>query len=538
MKKKSESGMMIVAAVGISAAVILSFFAIVRFFDFMKNQSIFYLAKNTALSAAEAGSNRSLGAIGLCPDLEELDKRFPGFPLAATGDGLADADGFYDVLEGDVDDAEGKHLGHFKSKAQVLKTFAPVLNNNPIFFVVTTGFGDTSGNKKTYNPQGETVETYAYISDSAKYQIASANQLNIGMGADLSTVTVYGRDLKIEYDESFNIAVSTTATRVGSAFYTNSCFPDPKDWVARVPEGAIVINGKTAEVPQSVQDVVFPVIEDYDLVYFKQLATLAGSYSASDVDIRGDVYPPTWNGSSVVRPEYHVKYTDGKFKIGGVTVHGQVLFVAKGGIIIDGDITLASFDTVYTCGRAFTPVGGACTQASLNAQFTPLGWNPNNSAGRQASRAHLPVLITPVGISIASDFTSRDKDGDMNQLTIQALVYCPKGSIAPVDGAASTALAASAAQHNIVFNGAMIVLDTPDFSTYFQRTTTTTMPPITNPRKYEKNFSISNAQTAPPGIPQFSIIQARFNYPFKVQPLPPVLPTPSFSAMPSMFPSP
>lgn len=170
------------------------------------------------------------------------------------------------------------------------------------------------------------VQAYVRVSNPGDFFAASAGDLSIRYGTDLRGAKVYGRRVNFTGPPANTMIQDLTTLdgisdygAGGPAFLKNSgSCGNPSD-----PTTCAQLAPRDVDNPM-----VFPVLDSARMDYYESLGTvppqIAGQYT-----LQGTINGPP-----------HVYYAPGDIHVSGEIV-GQVVIVAGGNIIIDGDVTRA-----------------------------------------------------------------------------------------------------------------------------------------------------------------------------------------------------
>jgi hypothetical protein len=396
-----------------------------------------------SIRLAETSMNNAMGKVVINPELVGLS------PISDTIDG---------------------------GKTEVFTQYVDTTKFGPCLYLLTVSTRTVGKNQYITN-----LHTYAKVSNVSSYFAAIRfDTLEINPGVQAPDAKVVSENISFNYSTDPGRHIE-----LGSVEYISSISPATTS-TEYDPAGSIRIQDNSG-LPKQISDnsLLFPQILDADMDRLKQIARLTeATHIHRECDFRTrtrtgvgnneiHIFPPGYigtqhndAGTSIVdtyadwraNNSDHVYYCDdpGGMNIQGV-IHGQVLFVSEGPIIISSSVMTAS--TYYQLrGVSYTP--------------DPFLSGPQGGLNVTSSTANQPIFITRGSIRFTSTFYSGPVPPitplEVSTQTIQGLFMAPYGEIIlDVYGPAPFGFAAIHEKLSLDFQGSIILQKQPQFRRTF-----------------------------------------------------------------------
>lgn len=289
------------------------------------------------------------------------------------------------------------------------------------YYVVTSATRTENGREYACK-----LHTYALVANLGDYFAIVSDFFTLSPGMDSSLGKIYAPTLTF-------LTLNGLQTKAADAEYVFSCTSvnndnilnpivnDVSEWLGLgIVPTRIQIAGSNTQLPKQLTNLkTLPVLND-----LTRYETLAGPHTQkslfTDLILDKDIYPPGYEGTEpnlngtsyadnyafhTTNNEHHIYYSSITMVIGNrnllnpVRIHGQVLFVSAGDIILQGDIR--SVDD-------------------------GLDWLPG--AGYiSSSTAHQAVFMTAGNIIIDPSYMNGAPRG--STMTVQGLLFAPNGAL-------------------------------------------------------------------------------------------------------------
>lgn len=371
------------AAFGLSILI----FSVTESTKINTSQMVYFNNMNRVYRLAESGSSSALGQLSIDPTLTTITGTVAG---------------------------EGEYTSYVKQVS------SPSFGT---FYVVTSASRTVGGKDFSCN-----LHTYASVVNLGEYFAAFQNEFILSPGITATNGKIYAPNVTFLISAAVPQRTEALAVEyVYTSLAKNDLVPTetwtPNQWAVSGPAGAIPITPNeifigshptTSALPRQLTTLRnLPSVTHADLTRYRNQL---GGASHIVTQLSGDIFPPGYyTGSGLPDPldmyaghandnRQHVYYAEGDLILGDpnstTTVYGQVLFVATGSIILQGNIVSAAVPSF--------PGGGSTTNHL------------------SSSSAHQAVFITPKDIVIAAAALAPAGGATIN---IQGLMYAPNGQL-------------------------------------------------------------------------------------------------------------
>jgi hypothetical protein len=410
MKQRGEQGVAMAVAFIVAILMGAAVLFVADTYRHISQNKVYLDGMYHAYRLAETGMTEAVGQLTINPDAY-LDPAFNNTMAKPT-------EGRFDV--------------------QVFRRDWPNVENG--YYIVTSATRTIHGRQFATR-----LHTYAQITNVGDYFVAVNDTLNIVGGRNMNPGKVYGKSL--QFDTS-----AVLPTSISTAVYVDSCSPATHTWTP-----AFKSQYNIALTPDNVpfklsQPLLFPQLLDSDIQRYASKAHLdketfapLGANAHKQCNFSGNIYPPGYVGNAPPNDSNldHVYFCGGDMTIEGV-IHGQIVFVSTGNIIISSSVV-----------------------SSTDPNFPGQG---SSSIHVGSSTAHQGVFITRQNIIIANTFLTTPTTVPPLVATqrIEGLFISPNGTIV-------TQLYTDPAHLMLAlnFNGAMILGSNPPISSVFKNGGTT-----------------------------------------------------------------
>lgn len=470
----NQSGFTLAFAVVAAAAGVIMIIGVARLFQRSSHELNYVEATERSFVLAETGLNTAISQLiynsRLCSDTDVTFTAIHAYPETGPGE-------------------EFKNTCFRRAIPQ----------NSDSFFIITSA--TVTANGKSFS---QTLYSYVGIANVAEYFAAVNGDLQISFPTDISEGKVYAQGLLTFDWDSTNSPPNTFLDKAEFYGSLNPAFNNNgnTNWNSTYTDPIKIADITNSNSPiQLANPLLFPQVTPNDQAWYLSLATLTGNHTvvsnfATAADpLWTDIYPPGYDDFNCLGAggcpaantsqnksgdkylghtkdnREHVYYYDGDIHIGKqgstTTIHGQVLFVATGKIVIDGNVR-----SVWNPLDTYMPGAGVAS----------------------SSTAHQAVFIP--GPTFNVDISSSFYVGPgVETEYLEGLFLVPSGTINVVpypDPDIHSRL-------GLQFTGAMILGKQPDFRSVF-----------TAPGGRTYSYMTSLKSNAPPYLPSLSIIYNEF----------------------------
>ena len=442
---KNKNGFTTPIAIGVSVVTIVLIMSMARTIQVSTQQTVQNNRMDNMNRLLETGLYHAIGSLATNPDLYDLIDpdtfHGKGFAYPLIDDPDAQPDPIVNGFQNYVFPSNVVPGGYYVVTNAVMPVVAEILQSDSDGDPIPDGMGGFEIASEARGQMFSRLHSHVRVSDATEYFWAIKEKLVIGVGTDAGNGKVYSRQLE------FDTTGTGWNTKVLSAEYVlppaGNLEPDVTAGFYNYPAVSedIAISepttGANAHKPIGRKNpILFPQLMDTDMARYAEKAHMgeADEHSKCDFtqDLNGDgevhIYPPgyyTSSGNSHADDDYsaalggnhtsdpgdHVYLCNGNVEIGTdwtkpTYVHGQVIIVATGTVLIKGSIENHTLDDSDLPDEA--------------------GADENTR-----SKAHQLVLLTPSDVTITDDWNT--DPGVAHTQTIHAALIAPYGHLKATD---------------------------------------------------------------------------------------------------------